>query len=370
MSMSSSTLRLNQNCVLRRNVQTQPYGRCSVCELPLRGCHAWRASGLSFGIILLSLALMTVPSGAFEQALVLGIIALVLVEGRANHRRTDQLIASEHSLRDQSRRLERAVDAATGELREANQALARSNLELLETDRLRESILANVAHDLRTPLTAIQGAADNLIDGIAGPLGADQREYVAIVRDHAVRLSATVNEVLRVAREQTALVELHTALTNVSDLVADVARGLETLARERGVRLEVQTSPAEAPVDADKLRRVLEILLSNAIRFTWQEDEIVLTTGQSEEAVEVLVRDTGIGIGAEDLPRIFERFYRGRSDRSGTGLGLAIARSLVRLHGGEISVQSEPGRGSEFRVLLPRGQAHPRRSLPVLGAAS
>ncbi len=363
--MSNSTT-VNGNCVLRRNVKTQPYGRCSLCTLKLRGCHAWQASLLSFAMIVLALATTVAPGGWPIRAMALGMIALVIAEGLANHRRTDQLILNEHALREQASRLERAVADATRELREANRALATSNLELLETDRLREALVANVTHDLRTPLTAIKGAADNVLDGIAGAITSDQREYMEIVRDHATRLTGTVNELLQAARLQAGQVELKPEPLDVYAVVADVASSLQSLARERRIELEVHGSEARAAADRDKLRRAVENLVSNALKFT-DEGRVTVVVTPAGDAVEVAVRDTGRGIPPDELPRLFERFYRGSTRKPGTGLGLSIARNLVRLHGGDITVASEAGRGCEFRVRLPRERVPVK--LPVLGAA-
>ena len=365
--MSTSNV-VNANCILRRNLRRQPYGRCSVCTLKLRGCHAWQASLLSFGMIILALAATVVPVGWPLRAVVLGLIALVVADGRANHRRTDQLIYSEHALREHNLRLERAVADATRELRETNCALATSNLELLETDRMRDALVANVTHDLRTPLTAIKGAAENLLDDIAGPLSADQREYVEIVRDHATRLAATVSELLQCARLQAGHVELQPELLDVSTVVEEVATGLQPLARERHIRLEVRGREARVAADRDKLRRAVENLISNALKFTDDHGEVTVQVTPAPDAIEVAVHDTGHGIPVEELPRLFERFYRGSTRKPGTGLGLSIARDLVRLHGGDITVASKVGHGSEFRVRLPREASTPTK-LPVLGAA-
>lgn len=364
----------NENCVLRRNVARQPYGRCSVCTLRLRGCHAWQASLLSFAMIILALAMTVVPAGWPLRMLALGIIGLVVVEGLANHRRTDQLIYSEHALREHNARLERTVESATQELRSTNRALATSNLELLETDRMREALVANVTHDLRTPLTAIKGAAENLLDGIAGALSADQREYAEIVREHATRLTSTVNELLQSARLQGGQVELQCELLDAHAVVDDVATGLAPIARERKIQLEVRGSETRVSADREKLRRAVENLISNAVKFTDDGGRVTVEVTAGCDTVEVAVRDTGHGIPAEELPRVFERFYRGSARKPGTGLGLSIARNLVRLQGGDITVESQLGRGSEFRVRLPHATSKcpsspPRVSLPVLGAA-
>jgi signal transduction histidine kinase len=360
----STSKALNDHCVLRRNVKRQPYGRCSVCTLELRGCHAWQASVLSFGMIILALATTVVPAGWPLRAVALVIIGLVVAEGLANHRRTDRLIYSEHALRQHNSRLEQAVADATRDLRDANRALATTNLELLETDRIRDALVANVTHDLRTPLTAIKGAAENLLDGIAGPLGGDQREYAEIVRDHATRLTSTVNELLQSARVQAGHVELRPEPLDAHALVQDVVVGLQPIARTRRVHVALLGGEARVTADAEKLRRAVENLVSNAVKFTEDGGQVTVEVVPSHDGVEVAVRDTGKGIAAQELPKIFERFYRGSARESGTGLGLSIARNLIRLHGGDITVVSEPGRGSEFRVHLPRTTA----KLRVLGA--
>lgn len=367
--MTSKSTAVNANCILRRNLKTQPYGRCTVCTLQLRSCHAWQASLLSFGMLFLALSVTAVPSGWPVRALALGIIVLVVAEGRANHRRTDDLIYNEHALRQSNSRLEQAVTEATGELKDANRALATSNLELIENDRIREAFVANLAHDLRTPLTAVKGAAENLLDDIAGRLLPDQREYVEIVRDHATRLGGSLNELLHGASLRAGQVELKLEPLDVGGLVSGVARGLEPLAREKGVRLQVACVEARGTGDPEKLRRVVENLVSNAIKFTNPNGEIAIEVTELPERIEIAVRDTGNGIPAGDLPRLFERFYRGSSAQAGTGLGLSIARNLARLHGGDIRVISEVGRGSEFRVVLPASQAARTARLPILGAA-
>jgi two-component system sensor histidine kinase ResE len=238
--------------------------------------------------------------------------------------------------------------------RNAGRALTTSNLELLERDRLRETFLANLAHDLRTPLTAINGAAANLLDDIAGALSTDQREYVDIVRHHAARLASTVNELLDGARVQAREVQVQLESIDVHALVRDIVAGLQPVAREHRIQLEVRGREARAVADADKLQRAVENLVSNALKFTDEEGRVTVEVMSTVNAVEITVRDTGHGIPADEMPRLFERFFRGSARRPGTGLGLSIARDLVRLHGGDITVTSEVNRGSEFRVWLPR----------------
>lgn len=361
--MSSSAMSINSKCLLRRNLRTQPYGRCSVCTLQLRGCHAWQASVLSFFVIVLVLGAMATPAGVAQRGMLIVAVLLVLVEGLANHRRTDQLIYSEYELRGHARKLEAAVAAATAELRAANQELARTNLTLIETDRQRESFVGGLTHDLRTPLTAVTGAADNLLAGIAGPLTDDQREYVEIVREHGRRLNTTIGELLEAARVEAGNIALAVSDVDVRELADEVRRGLEPVARERGLVVGVE-GDARVHGDRDKLRRVLENLVGNAVKYTPRGGQVAVALKPTSDRIEIFVRDDGPGISPQLLPRIFDRYVQGSDGQVGTGLGLSIARNLVRLHGGDVTVASSPGQGNEFLVVLPRDGM--RRKLPIV----
>jgi signal transduction histidine kinase len=163
-------------------------------------------------------------------------------------------------------------------------------------------------------------------------------------------------------------VELQPEPLDVYAVVNEVATGLQPLAREHHIELEVRGNEARVAADREKLRRAVENLISNAIKFTDDSGKVTIDVTLNGDGIEVAVRDTGQGIPADELPRLFERFYRGSARKPGTGLGLSIARNLVRLHGGDITVTSEVNRGSEFRVRLPR-EAAASMKLPVLGAA-
>jgi signal transduction histidine kinase len=363
--MSSSAMSINSKCLLRRNVRTQPYGRCSVCTLHLRGCHAFSSSVFSFLVILFVLGAMAVPPGLAQRGMLVGAVLFVLVQGLASHRRTDQLIYSEHQLRDHARNLEAAVTTATQEVRGANRELARTNLTLIERDRQRETFVGGLTHDLRTPLTAVTGAADNLLLGIAGPLTDDQREYVEIVREHGHRLNTTIGELLEAARAEAGNIALSITDVDVRELADEVRRGLEPLARERDLVLGIE-GDARVHADRNKLRRVLENLVGNAVKYTSRGGKVAIALTPASDRVEITVRDDGPGISPQLLPRIFDRYVQGTEGQVGTGLGLSIARNLVRLHGGEVTVASAPDRGSEFLVVLPRDGT--RRKLPLVEA--
>jgi signal transduction histidine kinase len=363
--MSSSAMSINGKCLLRRNIKTQPYGRCSVCTLQLRECHGWQASTFSFFVIVLLLTAMSVPPGIPQRAVIVSAVLLVILQGRAIHRRTDRLIYSEHQLRNHARDLEVAVAAATEELRGANRELARANLALIERDTQRATFVDGLTHDLRTPLTVVSGAADNLLQGIAGPLTEDQREYVEIVREHGRRLNTTIGELLEAARVEAGNIEIAVSAVDVRELADEVRRGLEPIARERGVVLGVE-GDARVQADRNKLRRVLENLVGNAVKYTTRGGHVAIALRRVEDRTEIVVRDDGPGISPQLLPRLFDRYVQGADGQSGTGLGLSIARHLVRLHGGDVTVSSSTEQGTEFLVVLPRDGT--RRRLPVVEA--
>jgi signal transduction histidine kinase len=347
---------LNENCALRRNVAVQPYGRCSVCSLRLRQCHAWQSSAMSFFLVILILAPLFVHEPLAVKLTVAGALLLLVVQGISNHKKTDDLIFGQHELAQARGNLEAQVAARTESLRQTNIALARANLELEALARKREEMVLEVSHDLRTPLTSVKGAAENLLDGIAGKLDESQREYVEIVRDHAGRLIEAIGKLLDAARQPEPTVDLELVAVDVGALARNVARSLQPIAEERGVDLEVETSGTiDTFADADKLRKVMENLIGNALKFTDRGGSVGIAVARRDGDILVTVEDTGIGIGEKDLAHVFDRFRRGRvDDRPGSGLGLAITRDLVRLHGGDVLVSSEPGRGSTFSAILPR----------------
>jgi len=250
----------------------------------------------------------------------------------------------------------------TADLRAANQDLARTNLTLIETDRQRESFVGGLTHDLRTPLTAVTGAADNLLAGIAGPLTDDQREYVEIVREHGRRLNTTIGELLEAARVEAGNIALAVSDVDVRELADEVRRGLEPVARERGLVVGVEGA-ARVHGDRDKLRRVLENLVGNAVKYTSRGGQVAVALKPASDRIEIVVRDDGPGIHRSCCPGS-RSYVQGSDGQLGTGLGLSIARNLVRLHGGDVTVASSPGQGSEFLVVLPRDGT--RRKLPIV----
>ncbi len=215
---------------------------------------------------------------------------------------------------------------------------------------------ADASHELRTPLTIIKGDLDVLLRRRRAP-----EEYEEVVRDvdeEVTRLAALVEDLLTLARADSGQAELAHEFVYLDALVGEVAVGMRRLAEAKGIAVETELAPDVALVgDPARLRRLVVNLLGNAVKYTSAGGRIAVTLGVEGGLARLDVADTGIGIAPEDLPHVFDRFFRADKARAraegGTGLGLAIARWCAETHGGRIEVRSRPGEGSVFTVLLP-----------------
>jgi signal transduction histidine kinase len=240
------------------------------------------------------------------------------------------------------------------EVRAVADAFNRMADEVQSEQQAQQDFLANVSHDLKTPLTSIQGYSQAIMDGAApNPVAAAK-----IIYDESARLNRMVVELTDLARLQAGRLSMHMTALDIGQLTEAVAQHLAIVASEKGVQLRIETSPMpEIAGDGDRLEQVLTNLISNAINYTPSGGTVTVRTEIANNGVEVSVADSGVGIAAADLPRIFERFYqvdKARGPRRGTGLGLAIVQEIVQAHGGRITAASAgEGRGSTFTVWLP-----------------
>ncbi len=227
------------------------------------------------------------------------------------------------------------------------------------TQQAQQDFLANVSHDLRTPLTSIQGFSQAIAEGVAADPEAARRA-AQIIHDEAGRLHRMVESLLDLARIEADKLTMRQHAVEPSAVLQVVGESLSVKAREKGVRLTLQVPPdlPRIPGDGDRLAQVFTNLIDNAIKHTSEGGQVALRADADGQGIVVVVQDTGEGIPPEDLPRIFERFYqvdksRESNRRSGMGLGLAITKQIVEAHGGTIQVASKLGEGTIFTVWLP-----------------
>jgi signal transduction histidine kinase len=224
--------------------------------------------------------------------------------------------------------------------------------ELETQDLSRRNLMADIAHELRTPLAVVQGKLEGLIDGVY-PLNADQLQAVL---DNTRVLSRLVEDLRTLATAESGALALAKESTDIAALANDVAASLADRAEDTGVSIRVDSPRSDdlepVAIDPVRIREVLINLVSNAVRYTPRGGSVSIAIAPDTNGVEVRVVDTGAGIAAADVPRIFDRFYKG-ADSSGSGLGLTISRRLVEAHGGTIRAESQRGQGTTITFTLP-----------------
>ena len=242
-------------------------------------------------------------------------------------------------------------------------ALERAAEREREMEQARRDLVAAVSHDLRTPLASTRAMIEALADAVAADPQTERR-YLSSASRELGHLSRLVDDLFELARIDAGLLELTLEAASLHDLISDTISNFQPQAEQKGVRLEGEILGDVDPVLANppRLQRVLHNLVSNALRHTPPDGSVTLRATREGEEARVEVSDTGEGIAAEDLPRVFERSFRGEQSRTrmekddapGAGLGLAIARGLVEAHGGTMDVESDLGRGSRFYFTLRR----------------
>lgn len=250
---------------------------------------------------------------------------------------------------------------AEAEREERAAELARLNADLERAARAKDSFLASMSHELRTPLTGILGATELLRTGVHGPLTERQKRSLGYVEEAGRHLLALLSDILDLAKIGAERLSLASDACSLGEVCESALSMVRSEARRKGIDLSLTMPPAPVRFVADgrRLRQVLVNLLSNAVKFTPGGGRVVLGAEAEAEKGELRfeVRDTGPGIAPEDLPRLFKPFTqldtRLSREHAGTGLGLALVRSLTEAHGGRVEAESEPGRGSLFRVVLP-----------------
>ncbi|MGZ3624426.1 MAG: sensor histidine kinase [Ktedonobacteraceae bacterium] len=242
--------------------------------------------------------------------------------------------------------------------------------EIEEIERLKARFISMITHELRSPINTINGYLDLALEGIAGELNEQQREFVRRARAGSEHLYTLIEDLLLITRADAGQLRLNRELIRLPEIIDQAVEELELVAMDNDVtiRVEITSDFPQIYADAIRMHHVMRNLLNNALRFTPQGGDIAIsarvngtpaetTISGAQQHVEIHIRDAGCGIAPEYQQRIFERFYQIPIDRSGRaggqGLGLTAAKMILELHGGQISVESIPGKGSNFTLTFP-----------------
>ncbi|MGI8588998.1 MAG: sensor histidine kinase [Chloroflexia bacterium] len=307
----------------------------------------------------------------FGLAAVLASLALGLVIARSLTRPIATLTAATREIA-QGNYAHKAPVTGSSEMQALAVDFNQMASEVERTHQAQREFLANVSHDLKTPLTSISGFSGAMLDGALRDPQAF-RDAAQVINAEAARMARLVADVVDLARLQGGESELELHPTDIAGLLQQAASSMRPQASERQVELRVEAGPVPlVPADGDRLRRAITNLLDNGLRHTPPGGRVTLAVEPHADGARISVRDTGPGIQAEELARIFDRFYQVDKSRApqgqSSGLGLAIVREIVAAHGGTVGVQSTQGAGTEFVILLP-GSAE-QKPLQLRGTAS
>jgi PAS domain S-box-containing protein len=263
-------------------------------------------------------------------------------------------------LKEASAELERKVQEATAELAQQNELLRRQHIALEQASALKSQFLANMSHEFRTPLNAILGYTHMLLNGVTGPISEPQRKSLTRIDSNSQHLLALINDILDITRIEAGRMPLNVSTFNIPVLVEEVMSELEPIIKRSNLSVRA-IMPKNLPglkSDRQKVKQIVLNLLSNALKFTPSGSVTISASYDGKDrTVGISVRDTGVGIGADDQVKVFEDFRQLDSSPArgygGTGLGLSICRRLSQMLGGTIDLESEVGQGSTFTLRLP-----------------
>ncbi|MDR6998591.1 ATP-binding protein [Neobacillus niacini] len=238
-------------------------------------------------------------------------------------------------------------------------AVLRDMTEERQLEKMRRDFIANVSHELRTPISMLQGYSEAIVDDIA-ETQEEKKEMAKVIYDESLRMGRLVNELLDLARMEAGHIQLTVEEVNLSSFINRIIHKFQGLAKDHSILLNSNIGNIVSPIsfDPDRIEQVLTNLIDNAIRHTPKDGTVTLKIYEEDKGIIMEVADSGSGIPEEDLPFVFERFYKADKartrGRSGTGLGLAIAKNIIDAHHGHISVQSKIGQGTTFSFFLPQ----------------
>jgi signal transduction histidine kinase len=359
--------------VLARRVRSTPLGSVPVCvgyvlfAALLRDAAAGSVSGFA-ALYLLPVIWLAWTAGGREVliafAAVLGALVAPLAIAASSYpansgRASAILMVAVIAVAATIRLLRSETSQATSKLHEEAELLAQQNEGLRQLDRMKDEFIAIISHELRTPLSSITGYLELVLDD-AHLLTRDHQEFLTVISRNVDRLTLLANDLLLLAAAENGTLALATSDFELSTLLEEAANAARPHAADQQIalRLEVEVDgQTQLHADRPRLAQLLDNLISNAIKFTPAGGSVTLRTLRGGDHVIVEVEDSGIGVAADELPRLFDRFYRARTatdgNVGGTGLGLAIAKTIADAHDAALEVTSELGGGTTFRLRLP-----------------
>lgn len=231
-----------------------------------------------------------------------------------------------------------------------------------EIDRMKSEFISTTSHELRTPLASIKEAISLVSDATTGPINEKQRKFLGIAARNIDRLAALINNLLDMSKLDAGKMKLHKTQVSILHIAEEVFATFEALSRSKGITLQMKRTEGLPLIyaDKDKISQIIINLVSNAFKFTNEGHAVEIQVGYygpDKNNIEVGVKDTGVGIGKEDISKLFQKFQQADSPLTrkavGTGLGLIISKEIIEMHGGRIWVESEQGKGSRFAFILP-----------------
>jgi two-component system sensor histidine kinase BaeS len=308
-------------------------------------------TGLAAADAALQTALWRAIAGAAGLAALLALLTGLAVARRIT-RPVEQLIAVTRTMGRGDRTARIGPISAPGEIGELATAFDLMADTLDRQEQLRHDLVADVAHELRTPIAVLQAGHEALLDGVAEPTPGQ----LASLRDEVLRLARMVGDLDTLAAADAAALRLALSRQDLAEIAASAADSLAGQFEAAGITVDRRLTPVAVLADAGRLHQVITNLLTNALKFTPTGGRVTVQAGPAGPEAILQVTDTGAGIPVDELPKIFDRFWRGRDAArvSGSGIGLAVAAELARAHGGQLNARSEPAHGAQITLTLPR----------------
>jgi signal transduction histidine kinase len=363
---------LQGNAVLTAYHRIQPYGWSVFVEQPTAEAFApiYRSLFVTGVLLLIALIPALLLSVFFARRMVRPIQTLHVAatqigagtwERRIDIRTGDELEELAETFNQMAARLRESYNSLEQQVAERTHELGEAITQLEATSRHKSDFLANMSHELRTPLNAIIGFSEVLLERMFGEINAKQKEYLQDILSSGRHLLSLINDILDISKVEAGRMELQLAPMDLRFVLQNAVSLVRERATRQGINVALDVDDSVGTIEADerRVKQILLNLLSNALKFTPAGGRVMLTAVRIDDAAQISVRDTGIGIRSEDRDRIFEEFQQAGPGKAveGTGLGLALAKRFVEMHGGRIWVESTVGAGSEFTFTLPLQRA-------------